>query len=44
MKEDELDFATDEDIRGCVRRLAAHRATDTAAVFGTSQFFIYIYI
>ena len=39
MKEDELDFATDEDIRGCVRRLAAHRATDTAAVFGTSQFF-----
>lgn len=35
--EAELDFATDADIRGSVQRLAAHAATDSAAMFAMRQ-------
>jgi len=35
--EAELDFATDADIKGAVRRLAAHATTDPAAIFALRQ-------
>ena len=37
MRERDIDFATNDDIRGSVRRLAAHRATDSNADFKTCR-------